>query len=193
MPNSAKRDKFLDLNDRQKLFCEEYVVDLKPSEAAKRAGYSVGSASMVGYQLLRKPAVKRYVNHLINIKKEKSLIKAEEVVREIARLSFCNIKDVCSWDSSGNITVVPSESMTREISASICKIKYREMDVMHGKSRYVEVSMFDKMKALDMLCRHLGVYLDGRDDIREKEVEEKLSSVPDTKIIEILKIANAKR
>jgi len=54
------------LNDRQKLFCREYIQDFHKTNAAKRAGYSEKTAYSIGSELLKKPEIKEYLKQLTN-------------------------------------------------------------------------------------------------------------------------------
>ena len=45
------------LTEKQKKFVEEYLIDLNATQAAIRAGYSVDTASQIGYENLRKPEI----------------------------------------------------------------------------------------------------------------------------------------
>lgn len=46
-----------DLNAKQELFCQEYLIDLNATQAAIRAGYSVKTAKETGYENLTKPHI----------------------------------------------------------------------------------------------------------------------------------------
>lgn len=52
------------LTEKQKRFCEEYLVDLDVTEAAIRAGYSKDSAYSIGEELLKKPEIRNYIQEL---------------------------------------------------------------------------------------------------------------------------------
>jgi phage terminase small subunit len=52
------------LNAKQLRFCQEYVVDSNALQSAIRAGYSENCAGQIGYELLKKPEVKRKIGEL---------------------------------------------------------------------------------------------------------------------------------
>lgn len=58
------------LNDKQKLFASEYVVDLNATQAAIRAGYSVRSAKQQGSLLLANPSVQKLVQDSLEQRKQ---------------------------------------------------------------------------------------------------------------------------
>ncbi|HCF4311780.1 TPA: terminase small subunit, partial [Pseudomonas aeruginosa] len=45
------------LTKKQRLFVDEYLIDLNATQAAIRAGYSTRRAAEIGYQLLQRPEV----------------------------------------------------------------------------------------------------------------------------------------
>ena len=45
------------MTPKQKLFCEEYLVDLNATQAAVRAGYSEKTANAIGAENLTKPCI----------------------------------------------------------------------------------------------------------------------------------------
>lgn len=59
------------LRPKQQKFCEEYVKSFNAAKAAADAGYSVQSASSIGYALLRKPEVQAYIESLRQINSHK--------------------------------------------------------------------------------------------------------------------------
>ena len=52
------------LNDKQKLFCREYLKDASGTQAAIRAGYSEKTADRIGSALLSKIEIKNRINEL---------------------------------------------------------------------------------------------------------------------------------
>ena len=53
------------LNARQKAFCEYYVASGNATEAAIKAGYSKKTARVIGQENLTKPALKNYIDELM--------------------------------------------------------------------------------------------------------------------------------
>ena len=52
------------INDKQKAFCREYVVDNNATKALVRAGYSPKGASVAACKMLALPKVKAYLNEI---------------------------------------------------------------------------------------------------------------------------------
>ena len=50
------------MTDKQKRFCDEYLVDYNATQAAVRAGYSAKTAYSIGNDNLKKPELKNYID-----------------------------------------------------------------------------------------------------------------------------------
>lgn len=88
------KEELLDLmNVKQRLFCEEWLIDKNGTKAAERAGYGEDNARQTGYEILTKPYIKAYLNILIEEQSERLQITADDVLREIAKLGFANMQD----------------------------------------------------------------------------------------------------
>lgn len=79
------------LTDKQRVFCEEYVIDNNATQAAIRAGYSENTAYSIGNENLKKPEIQKYLSELQSDKANDLNIKFEDVVNgvyEIAQTAF---------------------------------------------------------------------------------------------------------
>lgn len=74
------------LTDKQKFFCEEYLVDLDATKAAIRAGYSEKTAYSIGSENLRKPELEKYIAQLKKERLERNNIDADYVLRQAVEL-----------------------------------------------------------------------------------------------------------
>jgi len=80
----------MSLNEKQKRFTEEYIVDLNGKQAAIRAGYSEKTAENQASRLLRKDKVKEYLAELTKERASKVGLSAEYVLN-----AFINIAERC--------------------------------------------------------------------------------------------------
>ena len=81
-----------ELNDKQKQFCREYIVDLNGTQAAIRAGYSKKTSNEQAARLLAKVSIQTYVKELIEKRAKKTEITAERVLQEYARIAFVDLR-----------------------------------------------------------------------------------------------------
>jgi phage terminase small subunit len=138
------------VTDKQKRFCEEYLVDLNATQAAIRAGYSPKSASVTGAKLLTNAKVRARIDAAMAEQSKRTGVNADRVIRELARIAFVNPTDVIDTEK---MTVLPDA--TKDDTAAIASVK-----VKLGDSVEREIRFHDKNKALELLGRHLGMFND---------------------------------
>lgn len=78
------------LTEKQKRFCDEYLIDLNATQAAIRAGYSVKNADKIGSELLGKTRVSETISRKIAERSKRTGINQDRVIQELARIAFVN-------------------------------------------------------------------------------------------------------
>lgn len=79
------------LTEKQKRFCEEYLIDLNATQSYLRAGYKAKSndiACAEGSKLLRNPKVAEYIKELREKQAERTEITADKVLEELGTIAF---------------------------------------------------------------------------------------------------------
>jgi phage terminase small subunit len=114
------------LNEKQKRFVKEYLVDLNATQAAIRAGYSKKTAGSQGQRLLKNVEIQTAIQASATRRAQRTEITADRVVEELATVAFSRASD-----STG-----------------------------------AELRYGNKIKALELLCRHLGIF-----DERNKQTD----------------------
>ena len=74
------------LTDKQKAFCEQYIVDMNAKEAAVRVGYSAHTAKQQGHRLLTTPVCRAEIDRLLAERQQKTeydRIRAEQELEHI--------------------------------------------------------------------------------------------------------------
>lgn len=149
------------MTDKQKRFCEEYLIDLNATQAAIRAGYSENTARQVGCENLSKPNIQEKVRELMDSRSGRTQITADRVLQEVAALAFTNMTDLVRSTSGQSIKLEDVKDLPVNVQAAIKKIKTGQYGL--------EVELHNKDAALDKLMRHLGLY--------EKDNEQSKASV----------------
>ena len=81
------------LNARQKAFCEYYVACSNATEAAIKAGYSKKTARVIGQENLTKPALKKYIDELMQKLESERIASAEEVLQNLTAMMRGEIQE----------------------------------------------------------------------------------------------------
>ena len=140
------------MTQKQKRFIEEYLIDLNATQAAIRAGYSPDTAKSIGSENLTKPDIQARIARAMAERSRRTGVNADRVVMELAKIAFVNAKDVIDSDTA---TVRPDA--LPEDTAAIQSVKVKTFGE-DGLER--EIKMADKLKALELLGRHLGMFKD---------------------------------
>lgn len=141
------------LTDKQRRFCEEYVVDLNGTQAAIRAGYSQDSAKEIAYENLTKPHVRKFVDHLKNNLSEATGITAVWIAQQYHKMATVGISDVYEgWFNKSKL-----EELPQNVKDCIKKIETRKVSLgSKGVEEQVKLEFYDKQIALKALRDMLG-------------------------------------
>lgn len=142
------------LTVKQQLFVDEYLIDLNATQAAIRAGYSVNNADKIGSELLGKTRVSEAVAERMAERSRRTGVNQDRVIEELAKLAFVKMTDIV--DSHGRI----KDTATEDDLACIESIKYKSSESDTGSSVEREVKISSKIKALELLGKHLGMWND---------------------------------
>lgn len=157
------------LTDKQQCFVDEYLIDLNATQAAIRAGYSAKTADQQGSRMLANVKVKQAVAEKQAQRSKRTGVNQDRVVLELAKVAFAKMTDIV--DSKGRI----KEDASPDDLACIESIKYKESDNEYGGSVEREVKIASKLKALELLGKHLGMWSDKFNVTVEKS--EKLDDI----------------
>ena len=146
------------LTKKQKLFVEEYLIDLNATQAAIRAGYSPDTAQQMGSENLSKPVIKNAIDKAIADRSRRTGINQDRVIQEIAKMAFLNPVDVIDMDEA----TIKGEA-NRDDTACIASVKVKVIPGEGGNITEREVKTYDKLKALELLGKHLGMWNDKLD------------------------------
>ena len=93
-----------ELEEKQKMFCKEYLVDFNGTQAAIRAGYSKKTANEQASRLLTKVNVQTYLKQLIEKRNERTKITQDEVIADIIKVKDRCMQNEAVLDKEGNET-----------------------------------------------------------------------------------------
>lgn len=146
------------LTDKQKKFVEEYLIDLNATQAAIRAGYKKSEYTDTNAnKLLENTRIAEAIAKAMAERSKRTGISQDRVVNELAKIAFVNMLDVV--DEEGRIRSTASE----DDLACIESIKHKESSSINGDSTEREVKIASKLKALELLGKHLGMWNDKLD------------------------------
>ena len=124
------------LTEKQKRFCDEYLIDLNATQSAIRAGYSEKTAYSAGQRTLKNVEVKKYIEDRMKKKNDKLIADQDEVLRYLT-------------------SVLRGESVSEEIV-----VEGTGDGCSEARKIKKAPSEKDKLKSAELLGKRYGIYTD---------------------------------
>lgn len=170
------------MTNAQKIFCDEYLIDLNATRAYKVA-YSRckkdETANVNGSKLLRNTKVKEYISEKMKEREQRTEVTQDMVIKELSKIAFLDIRKL--YNNEGGLKNI--RDIDDNTAGAIVSLESVEEFDGYGEDReqigYTKkVKLSDKTKALELLGRHLGIFND-KLDVNVKEKEEKKNAISD--------------
>lgn len=150
------------LTDKQKRFCEEYLIDLNATQAAIRSGYSEKTAAAQAARLLINVKVQAYISELREKQSRRTEITADRVLEELAAIAFSDRTEI-AYIENRNVVLVSTDKWSENTKKSVAGIKENQNGI--------EVKSYDKVRALELIGKHLGMF-DAQNHSGQEEIED---------------------
>lgn len=122
------------MTEKQKRFCDEYLIDLNATQAAIRAGYSEKTARAIGAENLTKPNIKAYIEERMAEKEAALIADQDEILKYLT--------SVLRGESQSEVVVVES---TGDFCTSARTMKKAPDEK-------------ERLKAAELLGKRFGLY-----------------------------------
>ena len=158
------------MTDKQKRFCDEYLIDLNATRAYKTAYPLIKkdeTARANGSRLLTYANIKKYIEERMQERQERTEVTQDQVVKELAAIAFAKATDYAEV-RDGQVIIKNTTDLSDMMVRAIAGIK-------EGRNG-VEIKLNDKGKALELLGRHLGMF---KDRMEVSGLEEEKSKLDD--------------
>jgi phage terminase small subunit len=148
------------MNNRQKIFVDEYLKCFNASEAARRAGYT-GESNRIGTRLLSNVVIKALIDQRI----KESHMSADEALKLLAEQARGDIGDLIDDNGLMDIRSARAKGLTKLIK----KIKQKTIthigtgDEGDTETHEIEFEMYDAQSAIDKVLRVAGKYINRTD------------------------------
>lgn len=167
------------LTEKQRRFCDEYLIDLNATRAYKAAYPSVKreeTAASAAARMLRNVKVAEHIRERMEDRQKRTEITQDRVLRELAAIAFADVTDIVSYNG-GHVVIKPTEELPRETRKIISGIKEGQFGT--------EVKTYDRIRALELLGKHLGMFEPRKDDLDREEQQARIAKLrSDTRIVE---------
>lgn len=152
------------LTPKQMRFVDEWLIDFNGKQAAIRAGYSAKTAEATAARLLRNVKVQAEISRRQKDLQRRTEVTQDRVVKELMRVAFADMADYAQVRSypvvnkdgievvKQLVTFTKTSALTDDQRAAIASIKQG--------ANGIEVKLHDKIKSLELLGRHIGMFND---------------------------------
>ena len=158
------------MTDKQKIFADEYLIDLNATRAYRVAYPSVKkdeTAAQAGSRMLRNVKVAKYISDRMKERQERTEVTQDRVVQELAASAFAKATDYVEI-RGGRVVIKDTSQLEDNQIRAIAGIK----DGANG----IEIKLNDKEKALELLGRHLGMWND-KLDIKTPAIDDSIKEM----------------
>ena len=142
------------MTKKQKIFADEYLIDLNATRAYKVAYPSVKkdeTAAQAGSRMLRNVKVAAYIQERMEERQKRTEITQDRVLQELAAIAFAKATDYAE---------IKNECVRIRDTAELDEQQIRALAGIEEGKCGIKVKMNDKEKALELLGRHLGMFKD---------------------------------
>ena len=162
------------MTEKQKIFANEYLIDLNATRAYRAAYPSVKkdeTAAAAATRLLKNVNVQKYIQERMHERQQRTEVTQDMVVNELAAIAFARATDYIEIHSNGvcsTVVIKPTTDLSDQQIRAIAGIK----EGANG----IEIKLNDKEKALELLGRHLGMWND-KLDIKAPAVDDSIKEM----------------
>ena len=161
------------LTEKQKIFVNEYLVDLNATRAYKVAYPNVkkdDTAAVNGNRLLRNAKVKEYLNERMKEREKRTEITQDKVLEELAAIAFSNgskyakVIEETVYDDNGEVlldsdgNIVKQKVVDLVLTDELSETDKKAIASIKKGRNGIEISTCDKVRALELLGKHLGMF-----------------------------------
>lgn len=161
------------LTEKQKIFVNEYLVDLNATRAYKVAYPNVkkdDTAAVNGNRLLRNAKVKEYLDERMKEREKRTEITQDKVLEELAAIAFSNgskyakVIEETVYDENGEVlldsdgNIVKQKVVDLVLTDELSETDKKAIASIKKGRNGIEISTCDKVRALELLGKHLGMF-----------------------------------
>lgn len=146
------------LTELEERFVHYYLLNPKSAgQAWIKAGGEAGSARQTAHQAMQRPRVKKAIDLGRDEIAKRFKVTEERVIQELSYLAFSDPRDV--FDENGRL--LNPDEWSSEAAAAISSLEVVTTSAGEGTVEHVaKLKRWDKGKALDMLAKHLGLFVE---------------------------------
>ena len=140
------------MTEKQKRFCEEYLIDCNATQAAIRAGYSAKTAYSIGNDNLNKHEIKIYIKEKLEELQSERIADVKEVMEYLTA--------VMRREKTENVVVTVSEEKSEYAPDDKGTMRRRTVKTEKPMIVKIPAKLTDANKAAELLGKRYGIFKD---------------------------------
>lgn len=160
-------EKQISLNDAQRRFCDEYLVDFNAGAAYQRSGYkSRGrSADACASRLLTKPEVAAYLSERKKVLAAETGLSLARITQELKAIALMDPRKL--YDDAG--AVLAPKDWPDDVAAAVAGIDVTEISEQRGGKKVRigqtrKLNLWNKLDAIEKALKLLNAYPERKQD-----------------------------
>lgn len=138
------------LNNKQRVFIDEYLICLNASEAARRAGYN-GKSNVVGSQLLANLSIGEEITRRL----QERHLSADAALARLADMAVSDIADFAGVKSAKDLQDEKYKGKTHVIKKFRCKVT---RDALNREHEEIEIELYPADVNLERVIKVHGLF-----------------------------------
>lgn len=163
------------ITDKQKQFCNEYLIDLNATRAYKAVYKSCKkdeTARANSSRMLTNANIQQYIKEKQNDLQQRTEITQDMVLKELAKIGFAEVTDYAEIKDSF-VNIKDTSDIPKEKVGAISSIEQGNFGI--------KIRLNDKLKALELMGKHIGMF---------KEKEENKPTTETSQLYQALESEN---
>ena len=159
------------MTEKQKIFADEYLIDLNATRAYRVAYPSVKkdeTAAAAAARMLRNVKVAAFIQERMQERQKRTEITQDRVLQELAAIAFAKATDYAE---------IKNECVRIKDTAELDEQQVRALAGIEEGKFGIKVKLNDKEKALELLGRHLGMFKDKLEVSGLEDEKKKLGDI----------------
>jgi len=139
---------FMQLEDKEQAFVNEYMVDFNAGKAAARAGFADSCAAAYGRKMLLNSMIRFCIMCRQLELRDISQVTSQAVLTELTKIAFADIGEYVEFNNN-MVTLRDSGKVDTSVISEVQSTQYG-----------VKIKLHNKANALEMIGKHLGMFKD---------------------------------
>lgn len=149
------------MKPKHRRFVSEYIKDQNGTQAAIRAGYSKKTAQEQSSDLLSKPIIRAAVDAALEKIHSNAEVTQERILKALLNIAESDLRQAFNADGTIRTLSEMPDGLVKALSGiEVEDLFFGPKELKHKIGELKKFKLWDKTKALELLGRHLKMFVD---------------------------------